>query len=165
MHRDDVIDIREAAEGDIAAVVPLYVELHEFMARGVPSRFRVADRYDEAGQRTYIQELIREASSTCLVAVDGDSVVGFAEIRIEEPAVDVGVVPVVRGHLQSLLVISDRRGGGIGSDLLQAAEQWAFDQGAQEIELDHWVFSGDPSAFYEQANYRVASRLMSKPLP
>ncbi len=160
-----MIDIRDATEADVGDLVPLYIELHEFMARGVPSRFRIADRYDEAGQRTYVQRLISEPSSTCLVAVDSESVVGFAEIRIEQADVDVGVVPVLRGHLQSLLVIHERRGEGIGSDLLQAAERWAFDHGAQEIELDHWVFSGDPGAFYERANYRVVSRRLSKPAP
>jgi aminoglycoside 6'-N-acetyltransferase len=158
-----VVGIRTASESDIEHVLALFVELHEFTARGVPSRLRIAEAYDEAAIRQHLKQVLEDPEATCLVAVDG-GVVGFAEIAIEVPEEDRGVVPARRAHVQSLLVTESRRGEGIGSQLLAAAEQWAGEMGASEVELDHWVFRGDPGAFYELAGYRTISRTLSRSL-
>ena len=81
-----------------------------------------------------------------------------------EPETDPGVVPTRRGHLQSLIVSRAHRGEGIGSELLSAAESWARDRGAEEMELDHWVFDGDPGIFYEGAGYRAISKMLVRSL-
>ena len=139
------------------------MELHEFTAGGVPSRLRIAGAYDTEGMKAYFKKVIADSAATFLVAEDG-GIVGFAEVRIQGPEDDPGVVPVRRAHLQSLLVTERRRGEGIGTRLLKAAERWARDMGAAEIDLDHWVFEGDPGSFYEGAGYQVISRMLARSL-
>jgi aminoglycoside 6'-N-acetyltransferase len=158
-----VVSIRTASEADVEPLLALFVELHEFTARGVPSRLKIEEAYDEAAIRQHLRKVLGDPDTTCVVAVDG-GVVGFAEVGILAPEEDKGVVPVPRAHVQSLLVIEGRRGEGIGSQLLAAAEQWARGMGASEVELDHWVFLGDPGAFYERAGYRTISRTLSRSL-
>jgi GNAT superfamily N-acetyltransferase len=157
------MEIRPATEDDIDQMVSLHVELHEGSAAEVPSRLRVAERYDESTQRAYLVELMT-GRSVCLIAVDGEEAVGLAEVRLREPEQDPGVVPVRRGYLQSLVVRRQRRGEGIGGSLLEASEEWARSNGADEMELDHWIFEGDPGAFYKCAGYRSLSVMRVKPL-
>lgn len=156
--------IREAVEADIPALLSLSVELHEYSARAVPSRLRIPDHYDEQAQRAYAREVITKESSAYLLALDGVEPVGFAEVRLKDRETDPAVVPTLRGYLQTLIVTSARRGQGIGAELLRAAEDWARARGAEEMELDHWVFPGDPGAFYERADYRSISKMRVKPL-
>jgi GNAT superfamily N-acetyltransferase len=157
-------EIREATEADFPRLRRLYIELHDYSALQVPSRLRIEDDYDEQKQITYLRELIAGESSTCVVALEGGEPLGLAEVRVKEPEQEEGVIPVRRAYLQSLVVTERARGTGVGSALLRAAEEWAMARGAEEMELDHWVFPGDPGAFYDNAGYRLISAMRVKPL-
>ena len=37
-------------------------------------------------------------------------------------------------------------------------------EGSEEMELDHWIFNGDPSVFYERAGYLPISETRVKRL-
>jgi GNAT superfamily N-acetyltransferase len=158
------VEIRSASEHDIDRLLPLHVELHEWSAAGLPSRLRVAATYDVDAQRAYMRELIA-GSSVCLVAFDDASEpIGLAEVRLRDAEIDPGVVPVRRGYLQALVVTREHRDKGVGRTLLQAAEAWARSNGAEEMELDHWLFDGGPGAFYDRAGYGVLSVMRVKRL-
>jgi GNAT superfamily N-acetyltransferase len=62
------------------------------------------------------------------------------------------------------MVTPDRRSQGISGTLLAASEHWARERGSQEMELDHWIFDGDPGAFYEHAGYLPMSEMRVKRL-
>src|SRR3954451_18098859 len=158
------MEIREANAADAADVLRLNVQLHEFSARGVPSRLRVADRYDDASRHAYVAKILSEADSTYLLAVDGSEAIGYAEVHLREPEQDPGVVPTRRAYLQALVVTADRRRQGIGGALVGESEHWARERGSQEMELDHWIFDGDPGAFYERAGYLPVSQMRVKRL-
>jgi GNAT superfamily N-acetyltransferase len=158
------MEIREAGKADIPDVLTLNIELHDHSAKGVPSRLRIAERYDEQPRRAYVDKLLSDASVTFLLALDGEETIGYAEIHLQEPEQDPGVVPTRRAHLQALVVTRARRGEGIGGALLAASEDWASERGAEEMELDHWIFDGDPSAFYEHAGYLPMSEMRVKRL-
>ena len=159
-----MIEIREAREGDLDDVFRLNVELHEYSAGGVPSRLRAAERYDDDARRTYAAKILADERSAFLIAVDAGESIGYAEVHIREPEQDPGVVPTRRGYVQALAVTTDRRREGVGAALLAGAERWARDRGAQEMELDHWIFDGDPAGFYERAGYEALSRMLVKKL-
>lgn len=156
--------VRVASATDLDQLLPLYIELHEFTAAGVPSRLRIAEAYDDQAMHQYATILFEDPSAVCLVAGDGDRLVGLAEVHLVEPEKDPGVAPTRRAHLQSLLVTEARRGEGIGSQLLAAAEEWARSKGAKEMDLDHWVFEGDPGSFYEGAGYVLLSKTLARPI-
>jgi GNAT superfamily N-acetyltransferase len=158
------MEIRGVEEADVPDVLRLNVELHDYSAQGVPSRLRIADRYDERSRRAAMDKLLSDPNATLLLALDGDETIGYAEIHLVEPEQDSGVVPTRRAHLQALVVTRARRREGIGGALLAASEVWGRDRGAEEMELDHWIFDGDPGAFYERAGYVPMSEMRVKRL-
>jgi len=159
-----MIEINEAGDADLADLLRLNVELHEYSARHVPSRLRIAGRYDEVAQRAYVDKVFSDEGAKYLLAADGEAAVGFSEIRMREPEQDPGVVPVRRAYLPAQMVTANRRDEGVGAALLRASEDWARDRGAEAVELDPWIFEGDPGAFYEQAGYAALSRTLTKKL-
>lgn len=52
------------------------------------------------------------------------------------------------------------RAQGIGTRLIEVAEEWAREHGAREMRLDTWEFKGDPVGFYENVGYRTLRRKM-----
>jgi GNAT superfamily N-acetyltransferase len=158
------MEIREAQATDVADILRLNIELHDYSAKGVPSRLRIAERYDDDARRAYVTNVLSDPNVTYLVAMDGGEAIGYAEIHLQEPEEDPGVVPTKRAHLQALVVTRIRRRGGVGGALLAASERWAREHGAEEMELDHWLFDGDPSPFYERAGYKPLSEMRVKRL-
>jgi amino-acid N-acetyltransferase len=67
----------------------------------------------------------------------------------------VGVEPLGRfGLLRSLAVTEDARGRGLGSDLAQAAEQWAAEQGIEEL----YLLTTTAERFFARRTYAVQPR-------
>src|SRR3954471_17513923 len=161
---DALIEIREARQSDESDVLRLNIELHEYSAKGVPSRLRIAERYDDDPRHAYVANVLSDPNVTYLVAMDGGEAIGYAEIHLQEPEQDPGVVPTKRAHLQALLVTRLRRREGVGGGLLAASEDWAREHWAEEMELDHWLFDGDPSLFYDRAGYLPLSEMRVKRL-
>jgi hypothetical protein len=52
----------------------------------------------------------------------------------------------------------------VGGALLAASEDWSRERGAEEMELDHWIFDGDPGVFYAHAGYVAMSEMRVKRL-
>ncbi|MGH9418604.1 MAG: GNAT family N-acetyltransferase, partial [Thermoanaerobaculia bacterium] len=53
---------------------------------------------------------------------------------------------------------------GIGSQLLAAAERWAVEHGATELETDIWEFGEGPLGFYEREGYATRRRTLARRL-
>jgi ribosomal protein S18 acetylase RimI-like enzyme len=115
------------------------------------------------GQRTHGSHLRSEANRTAitdaisrhlitgglLVARDPD-IVGFVMFGPEAGSYD---QDVTRGVVHNIYVVAGRRGEGIGTALLNAAEARLAEDGADTVALE--VMAGNESArrFYEQAGY------------
>ena len=158
------MEIREARESDVSDILRLNTELHDYSARGVPSRLRIADRYDERARHAYVGKVLADATATYLIAVEGKEAIGYAEVHLQEPEQDPGAVPTRRAHLQALMVTTHRRNEGVGGALLTASEEWARQRGSEEMELENWIFDGDPGVFYEHAGYVPISEMRVKRL-
>lgn len=155
--------IRPAHESDVEALCRLYVEFHEFHARGVPDRLLTlgdADNADCSDLAKNLEEILGWDDAALLVAEVDGRLVGFAEVYLR---VDEGPGPRVThryGYLQSLMVTADSRRRGLGRRLLAAAEAWTREQGASELRLETWEFEASPLRFYEACGYRTLRRTM-----
>ena len=156
--------IRAAEDADVPSLVRLFIEFHEFHVRGVPDRLRVPERYDEEELSSIVRSTINGESSSILVLEDRGHIRGLAEIYVKDDEAGSLVAGRRYGYLQSLLVADDHRRRGWGSALLHEAEEWARQQGAEEVRLDIWEFGEGPLGFYEESGYRTLRREMVRDL-
>ena len=123
--------IRLARPGEGHTLTAAYEWL--FAAPGV----RPADwSPDVAADR--IEAAIADDRSAVLVADDDNTLVGFATVYLDIVSVRFGQ----RAWVEDLAVAPDRRSGGIGKALLDAAKSWARDHGAARLELESATCSG-----------------------
>jgi ribosomal protein S18 acetylase RimI-like enzyme len=108
---------------------------------------------DEAVERWYdaatVRETLTDDLSRLVVAVDGGEVVGFAEGYVEnrrDPA----------GRVDWVHVDPERRGEGIGHQLLKRIETALLDAGVAYIEGAVLAANEQGGAFYEEEGYERA---------
>lgn len=160
------IQIRPATIGDSDALAEVYLSSARHHASLDPEYYHVPDR--EAVIR-HLREALRADSSSpermvhLLAEVEG-LVLGSAEVTLQSPNAASMIRPTVAASV-GLAVLEDERGGGIGSRLMEAAEDWARERGATLMLLDASAANRDALRFYEQRHgYRLRGMLMTKEL-
>ncbi|HZS76858.1 MAG TPA: GNAT family N-acetyltransferase [Ktedonobacteraceae bacterium] len=152
--------IRRAIQDDIPNLIQLYIEFHEFHVAGVPDRLRIPEAYDEAHLHNALQTILSSEDSVILVAEVNGKLLGLAEVYMREDKAEPLRVAYRYGFLQSLLVSAQYRKSSLGKELVLAAQQWAKEHGATEMQLDIWEFGEGPLHFYERLGYRTLKRHM-----
>lgn len=95
-----------------------------------------------------------------LLAVSDDKAVGMAIVN--------GVLKLnrIECRLDDVVVDPEARKGGIGTALMAASDQWAWDHGCYKIEFTSRAERVDAVSFYEKRNYeRRASSIFTKISP
>jgi GNAT superfamily N-acetyltransferase len=127
----DDLTYRPARAEDAAGIGMLLGELgYPAAAQAVPGR---------------LSRLAQYPNTLALVAVDGSEVVGVVTAHVF-PALH-AAEPVA--WLTSMVVSGEHRSRGIGSELIERAEQWALEKGALKISLTSALHREDAHAFYE----------------
>ncbi|WP_396612295.1 GNAT family N-acetyltransferase [Haloferax sp. S1W] len=78
-------------------------------------------------------------------------VVGFVMFNVESGAYE---QDVTRGTISNLFVVPDRRGDGVGSELLAAAEDELEEWGADVVALDVMAENENARKFYRRHGYQ-----------
>ena len=123
------LKIRECAEKDDAALVPLLREMLEHMAaQGGPPVNQKEDFWSS------LPHPVRGPDLICFVAEIGSGLVGWVLAKIQSRA-DV-FTPRSSLHLHAIYVRPVHRRQGIGLSLLQHALQWGRAQGCEQADLN-----------------------------
>ena len=102
------------------------------------------------------RERVREAvlrgiaTDSLLVAADGDDLVGFVTFEVESGVYE---QDLTRGLVENVYVVPERRGEGIGSALLAAAENRLRERGCDAFFLEILAANGSARRFYREAGY------------
>jgi ribosomal protein S18 acetylase RimI-like enzyme len=150
--------IRRARAEDWEAACALWGEVDDQHAALAPSYFRRTARFDREWR-----ELLAAPDSAVFVAVTDDAasrVAGFAAVRLYETPPDPAMVPLRRGHVETLVVGRTHRRKGVGSRLMAEVTAWARRQGAAELVLTVWAGNHEAEMFYERLGYGVLSRVL-----
>ena len=131
--------MREAEAGEEGPVVALYEWL--FAAPGARP-----EQWDTERAAAALAEAIAAPHSAVLVAEDDGRLVGLCTAYIDLESVRYGR----RCWVEDLAVDPNRRSGGVGGMLLDAAEDWARGRGATHLELDSALARTDAHRFYER---------------
>jgi GNAT superfamily N-acetyltransferase len=112
----------------------------------------------------------RSEDSVWLVAAVGGQVIGDISARLERPAEDaarqvVRYLGEIRVYVDALGVAEAYRRQGVGTQLMEAVEQWGRDRGAVCVMLDTYARSPLSVPFYERRmGYRRRSIVFEKRL-
>lgn len=122
MNSADVL-VRHAQAADLPALCGLLAELFS-----IEKDFVI----DPAIQQRALRQLLARFPDACiLLAVDGPRVIGMVSVQLVVST----AVGGPSGWIEDLIVTASRRGAGLGTRLLQAAETFARRQGALRVQL------------------------------
>ena len=93
----------------------------------------------------------RESETSAWSRTPRDAVVGFVMFTVESGYYE---QDARRGVVQNIYVDPDRRGEGIGSTLLTAAERALAERGAETVGLEAMADNEDARRFYRRHGYR-----------
>jgi hypothetical protein len=105
---------RPAEEADVPSLHRLFIEGHEFHARGVPDRLRVPERYDREELSSALRSSITGDRSSIIILEDAGEIVGLAEISIHDDEASPAVVGRRYGYLQSIVVRGEPAAAWVG---------------------------------------------------
>ena len=162
--RAPVVTIRPAVRTDAPGIAATFLESAEHHARLDPVRYHVPAI--DAIQTRYADEWQQStgASRITLVAERGDEIVGFVDVRCEASP-DPMHRNVIFCHVTEIAVSGQHRSGGIGAELLRAAEEWGRTQGAAFALLEYHAANTRAGEFYQRRmGYTVAAITAIKPL-
>ena len=70
-----------------------------------------------------------------------------------------------RAHVEDLVVDRSCQRRGIGSELIQAGEEWARQNDASQLVLTVWSGNEPGFGFYAALGYQPVSKVLAKELP
>ena len=134
-----MLEIRRAAASDADALAPLFDAYRGFYGR--PSDLPLA--------RRFLAERLGRGESVVLFAVDETTPCGFTQLYPLFSSLRCRPIWM----LSDLFVAPERRGGGVGRRLMEAAHGFAREQGGASIELDTAHTNTTAQALYESLGY------------
>ena len=105
-----------------------------------------------------IDHLFERVAFQAWVAVDGPTVVGFAEASIRPFANGCDSAPVA--FLEGIGVTEEYRQQGIGRALVMAVEAWAKQQGIFELGSDTWLDDTGSQMVHEHWGFEETERVV-----
>ena len=148
--------IERASPDDIEAVADMWVRLARDQRRY--DSYVYADANRETMRETLAAHQVNDG---LLVAREGDSVVGFASFSIERGSLD---LDADRGLLSNIYVEPGARGQGLGTALLEAAEDELAAQGAEVVVLEVMARNEAARRFYDRHGYETYRVAMERSL-
>jgi ribosomal protein S18 acetylase RimI-like enzyme len=157
------MQIRAAVPADLAALEALFEEGDALHRERVPERFRAAER--PARSSEYLLGLLGDATHAILVADDeSKDALGFVHLALcDSPALPI-FVPRRFVVVDTLVVAARARRRGIGRALMAAADTWARERGASELELTVYVANTEAEAFYRSLGYGAVNQRLARVL-
>jgi len=152
--------IRRARPEDWEGARALWREVDEQHAALAPTYFRTASRPDGEWR-----DLLAADHAAVFVAIGDEPaergvVTGLAVVRIYDTPPDPAMVPLRRGHVETLVVGRAYRRRGVGTRLMAEVTDWGRLHGAAELVLTVWEGNVEAGAFYERLGYRALSRVL-----
>jgi GNAT superfamily N-acetyltransferase len=163
------VTVRPARPGDGAGIAQVWLSTAAYYADLDPAHFQVPRA--EGLAQGWEDELGHDSvDSLRLVAEADGSVIGWLSARIELPEESAAIQLTrepgwTRLAVDALLVDRDQWRQGAGTALLEAAEAWGRDRGAQVARLDTYAHSPVSVPFYQdRMGYQRRSIVFQKQL-
>jgi GNAT superfamily N-acetyltransferase len=137
--------------GDLEPLWRALYEHHRGIAEGVAAVRPFEDSWRQRrGQ--YQRWLEGDADAVLLVAVSDGRAVGYAMLTAGAGAATWDLGKTV-AELETLSVLAEERGSGVGAALMEAGRRWALEHGARTIAVGLAHTNVGAQRFYERAGF------------
>ena len=159
--------LRTGGVADLDLVEPLWVAVHHRHAETMPELAPyVGDDETWRIRRTLYEELLAKPDTLLLIAELDDSVIGYGLAHIlptdETWIPDTWSTGARIGEIESLSVLTQYRGVGIGSELLRRLEEHLNQRGVDDLILGVLAGNQDAIRLYERRGYLPTWLYMSR---
>lgn len=152
--------IREANLNDIYKMNLLFSEVDSLHAENLPKHFRKTAQ--PARSNDYLISIIDNVDSHIFVAEENNTLIGLITVFLKETP----KIPILQQRkycdIDCIVVNSSVRRQKIGLQLMNIAENWAKNRGADEMTLNVYNFNSEAVSFYNHIGYSTISRKMRK---
>jgi ribosomal protein S18 acetylase RimI-like enzyme len=158
------LEMREAEEGDLDAIVRLHLETIALLAGIAPEGYATTLREPPAADevRHYFLGILAEAQACFRVAQIDEEFAGYALAVVEEHTDDLIEAPFVT--IQFLEVLPEFRGRGVAQSLLAAVEEFARERDIACLDLAVWSRNEPARRLFAKAGFFDLEHRMTKRL-
>jgi ribosomal protein S18 acetylase RimI-like enzyme len=157
------ISYRRANADDVLTVCKLGQILNAVHHQARPDIYANATPEFARDETHWISSLRGEDRAVFLAEQDSTAV-GFITVQVMHPISPL-LQPMTVGRIGSVAVSEQLRGRGVGSTLMKLAEQWARENGANDVRLTVWAFNEQAVGLYRELGYELRAFEMGKQLP
>jgi ribosomal protein S18 acetylase RimI-like enzyme len=159
--------LRTGGAEDLDLVEPLWVAVHHRHAETMPELAPyVCDDETWRVRRTLYEELLAKPDTLLVIALVNDAPVGYGLAHVlpvgETWIPDTWVTGSRIGEIESLSVLPEHRGSGLGSELLRRLEDHLTAQGVEDLILGALAGNHDAIRLYERRGYRPTWLYLSR---
>ena len=161
------VELRRGSAEDLAALEPLWVSVHHRHAQAMPELAPYVDDTQTWKARSALYaDLLAKPDTVLLLAHAGDSLIGYGLAHVM-PARDTWVADTWQtssriGEIESLAVLPEYRGRGVGTRLLDALETELAAAGVHDLILGVLPGNTDAIRLYERRGYRPTWTYLSR---
>jgi ribosomal protein S18 acetylase RimI-like enzyme len=159
--------VRTGSAADLALVEPLWVAVHHQHTETMPQLAPfVSDDETWRVRRRLYEELLAKPDTLLLLAFAGEAAVGYGLAHVmsvdDSWIADTWVTGPRIGEIESLSVLPQYRGSGLGSELLDRLEQHLDAIGVQDLMLGALPGNTDAIRLYERRGYQPTWLYLSR---
>ena len=144
--------LRTARTEDVEDIGALSAALFEEDA-GTRDPFTNVGWPGEEGREHFLR-LVRRDGAVCLLAVVEEATVGYLAGYVREPS---SLRPVSIAELESMYVLEDYRGQGLGERLVDRFCAWALERGSRRVSVTAYSANEGALRFYERVGFEPKS--------
>jgi ribosomal protein S18 acetylase RimI-like enzyme len=159
--------IRTGSAADLNLIGSLWVAVHHRHAETMPELAPyVSDDETWRVRRMLYEELLAKADTLLLLAFVDDAAVGYGLAHVmpvdDTWIPDTWVTGQRIGEIESLSVLPQYRGGGLGSELLRRLEDHLHERGVNDLILGALAGNRDAIRLYERRGYQPTWLYLSR---
>ena len=163
----DAVELRVATADDLHLVEPLWIAVHHQHAETMPGLAPyVSDAETWAVRGQLYEELLAKPDTLLLLVFDGAAAIGYGlahVLALEDSWIpDTWQTGQRIGEIESLSVLPEYRGSGLGSVLLDRLETHLRARGARDLILGVLPGNDDAIRLYERRGYRPTWLYLSR---
>jgi ribosomal protein S18 acetylase RimI-like enzyme len=155
------VNIRPATRLDYVPLSNLMNNVDQLHATHYPDRFKFPEN-EPFRSKEMIQALIEETESNIFVAEIDKLLTGFIVILISSTANFPLLVPRKFAVIDNIGVHPNFRNQGVGTALIETAQAWAKNKGAENIELNVYLFNTNAIYLYQKLGFKTIIYKMCK---